>query len=135
MQLRPYLSFQGDCADAIALYERAFGASVMEIMRFGDILGGGPPIPEEKKENIVQATLRFGEHFIRMSDAFKDLNAALSERIAIAVECTEEEVRRAFGVLSEEGTVDMPLQQTFFSPCYGIVVDKYGVMWNLAALT
>jgi PhnB protein len=62
------------------------------------------------------------------------INSASSERFAIAVKCSEDEVRHAFAALSEEGKVDMPLQKTFFSPCYGIVVDKYGVMWNLAAV-
>ena len=132
MQIRPYLYFRNECNDAIALYSRAFNTNVIEMMRYGDA-PGGPPIPEEKKGQVLQATLRFGDNFIRMSDSFGDINDAESERVAIVVECSEEEVRQAFAVLSEEGRVYMPLQKTFFSPCYGIVVDKYGVMWNLAA--
>jgi PhnB protein len=45
-----------------------------------------------------------------------------------------EVVKQAFDVLQEEGMVLMPLQQTFFSPSYGILRDKFGVMWNLAAM-
>ena len=134
MQIRPYLYFRNECNDAIALYSRAFNTGVIEMMRYGDIPpGGGPPVPEEKKNDVLQATLRFGDNFIRMSDSFGDINDAESERVAIVVECSEEEVRHAFAALSEGGRVYMPLQKTFFSPCYGIVVDKYGVMWNLAA--
>ncbi len=132
MEIRPYLSFKGECNEAIALYSRAFNTVVIDMMRYGDV-PGGPPVPEDKKGQVLQATLRFGDNFIRMSDSFGDLNDAVSERVAIAVECSEDEVRLAFSVLSEQGKVDMPLQKTFFSPCYGIVVDKYGVMWNLAA--
>ena len=133
MEIRPYLSFKGECNDAIALYSRAFNTSVIDMMRYGDV-PGGPPVEEEKKKQVLQATLRFGDNFIRMSDSFGELNDVTSERVAIAVECKEEEVRLAFSVLSEQGKVEMPLQNTFFSPCYGIVVDKYGVMWNLAAM-
>lgn len=39
-----------------------------------------------------------------------------------------------FTVLTEEGKVGIPLQQTFFSPCHGVVFDKYGVMWNFVGL-
>ncbi len=134
MEIRPYLYFRNECNDAIELYSRAFNTGVIERMRFGDIPpGGGPPVPEELKGRILHATLRFGDNFIRMSDSFGEINDAESERVAIVVECSEEEVRHAFAVLSEAGRVHMPLQQTFFSPCYGIVVDKYGVMWNLSA--
>ena len=133
MEIRPYLSFKGECNDAIALYSRAFHTSVIDMMHYGDV-PGGPPVEEEKKKQVLQATLRFGDNFIRMSDSFGELNDVTSERVAIAVECKEEEVRLAFSVLSEQGKVEMPLQNTFFSPCYGIVVDKYGVMWNLAAM-
>ena len=96
MKIRPYLTFQGTCEEAIRLYEKAFNTAVGQTLRFSDL----PQDPE-------------------------------SERISLAVEASTEEVKHAFCVLSEEGRVGIPLAETFYSPCTGVVFDKFGVMWNL----
>ena len=137
MQIRPYLTFKGECEEAIRLYERAFKSEVSEIMRFGDMPQDPEnpmPIPDSQKNWILQATLPFGDNFMRMSDTFGEFNDAPTDKIGIVVESSIEIVKNAFDVLAEEGNVKMPLQETFFSPAYGIIYDKYGVMWNLAAM-
>jgi PhnB protein len=137
MQIRPYLSFHGECQEAIELYTKAFNIENSEIMRFGD-MPESPDNPmqisDEQKNWILQATLPFGDNFIRLSDSPREINDDLTDRIAIVVESSAEIVEKAFNVLKEEGMVIMPLQQTFFSPSYGILRDKFGVMWNLAAM-
>lgn len=134
MEIRPYISFDGECNEAIALYKRAFNSEEMQVMRFRDL----PPnpdwkIPEEYMDRVVQATLKFGANFIRVSDCGpqQPLNAPESERVSIAVEAGVEEIKQAFSVLAEEGRVGMELASTFYSPCAGVVFDKFGVMWNL----
>lgn len=137
MQIRPYLSFHGECQEAIKLYTKAFNIEKSEIMRFGD-MPESPDNPlqisDEQKDWILQATLPFGDNFMRLSDSPREINDAPTDRIGIVVESSAEIVEKAFGVLKENGVVIMPLQQTFFSPSYGIVIDKFGVMWNLAAM-
>ncbi|HSO26352.1 MAG TPA: glyoxalase/bleomycin resistance/extradiol dioxygenase family protein, partial [Methanobacteriaceae archaeon] len=135
--VRPYLSFHGECQEAIELYMKAFNIEKSDIMRFGDM----PESPEnamqisdEQKDWILQATLPFGDNFIRLSDSPLEINDDPTDRIGIVVESSVEIVETAFNVLKEEGRAIMPLQQTFFSPSYGIVIDKFGVMWNLAAM-
>lgn len=138
MEIRPYLSFKGECQEAIEIYQRAFKTEALEIMRFSDM----PPnpenpmkFPESQKNWVLQATIPFGDNFIRMSDSIGELNDASTDRIGIVVEASVDVVRNAFDILAEEGNVSMPLQETFFSPAYGIVYDKYGIMWNLAAMS
>jgi PhnB protein len=103
-------------------------------MRFGDM----PPnpdmeIPESMNKWVLQATMPFGDNFIRLSDTFGDFNDAPSERVSVVFEGSKEEVEKAFQVLSQDGTVQMPLEATFFSPAYGTLVDKFGIKWNFAA--
>lgn len=137
MQTRAYLNFTGDCQEAIELYSKAFNTQADKILRFKD----APPAPspdiiisEEKRDYILQATLPIGGTFIRMSDTLGELEAPYSERIMMAVEGTELEIARAFKTLSEAGgEVAMPLESTFFSPCFGMVIDRYKVLWNLFA--
>ncbi|MCE5257793.1 MAG: VOC family protein [Chloroflexi bacterium] len=134
MQVRPYLIFRGECQEAIALYSQAFETQVTEVMRFSDMPASPDnPIPDNQKNWIVMASLPLGDNFMRMSDTIGALNAAQTDRIAISIECSIRQVQHAFAVLAEEGRVSQPLQQTFFSPCFGIVYDKYGVMWSCVA--
>ncbi|MDR2533223.1 MAG: VOC family protein [Tannerellaceae bacterium] len=133
MKIRPYLTYVDNCAEAIELYKRAFRTDTIECLRLSDM----PPvegfvITDEYKNRILQATLKLGDDFIRMSDCgpVQALNASETERISIAVETTIGEVKYAFGILAEEGRVAMPLEETFYSPCAGVVFDKFGVMWN-----
>ncbi len=133
MKMRSYLTFSGECSEAIALYERAFDAKIMQILRFKDL----PPnpafaVPDAFLEQVVQCTLQVGDDFIRLSDCGPGtvLNGVETERLAIAVETNVGQVRHAFAALAEEGRVSMPLTETFYSPCAGVVFDKFGVMWN-----
>ena len=48
MQIRPYLSFHGECQEAIELYTKAFNIEKSEIMRFGDM----PESPDNSYANI-----------------------------------------------------------------------------------
>ncbi len=137
MQIRPYLTFKGECQEAIELYKRAFKTEVSEIMRYSDMPQSPDnpmQIPDNQKNWILQATIPFGDNFMRLSDTVKELNDVSTDRIGIVVESNMDIIKHAFEVLAEEGNVDMPLQETFFSSAYGIVYDKFDVMWNLAAM-
>ena len=46
----------------------------------------------------------------------------------IAVE-KPEEAERIFHALAEDGTVGMPLQQTFWAARFGMLVDRFGIPW------
>ncbi len=134
MHIRPYITFNGECQEAMDLYSRAFSTKADKVLRFGD-LPANPTfaIPEQFKARIVQATMPIGDDFIRMSDCGpgQPLNDPESERISLAVEADVETVKVAFAVFAEEGRVGMPLAETFYSPCAGVVFDKFGVMWNM----
>jgi PhnB protein len=42
MEIRPYLTFKGECQEDIELYHKAFDIKTPELMRFGDM----PPNPD-----------------------------------------------------------------------------------------
>lgn len=130
LKIRPYITLNGQCAEAIELYKKAFKTEEIEIMKFSDMPNA--EIPEDFKDRILQCTLKFGDDFIRLSDCGPNqkLNDPESERISLAIETDVEAVKFAFEVLAVEGRVGMPLAKTFYSPCAGVVFDKFGVMWN-----
>ncbi|MCA9044345.1 MAG: hypothetical protein KDA69_08495, partial [Planctomycetaceae bacterium] len=49
-------------------------------------------------------------------------------RLSLAFQ-TEVEAKVAFDRLAEGGQIQMPLTKTFWSPCFGMVTDKFNVGW------
>ena len=136
MKIRPYLTFNGNCVEALTLYKRAFKTETIQEMRFKDM----PPnpqfqIPTGYEERILQATLKFGDDYIRLSDCGPGhaYNGASTEILSLSIEATIDEVKHAFSILAEEGRIGIELNETFYSPCAGVVFDKFGIMWNFAA--
>jgi PhnB protein len=43
------------------------------------------------------------------------------------------EAKRVFDALAEGGTVTAPLAETFFSPAFGMCVDRFGTPWMVSA--
>lgn len=101
------------------MYKKAFGVEVSGLMRFGDMPSNPEfPMPEEIKERVLQATLEFGGNSIRLSDSFSPVNDISTDLISITLEADVDHVKKAYELLNAEGNVILPLQQTFFSPCY-----------------
>ncbi|MDX9863069.1 MAG: VOC family protein [Rhodospirillales bacterium] len=132
MQVQPYLFFNGRCAEAIEFYRKALGAEVEMLMRFKESPDGCPPkMGDVDPESVMHASLRIGEAVIMASDgcasepmSFKGFSLSLT-----AVD--EAEADRLFTVLADGGEVQMPLGQTFFSPRFGMVADRFGVGWMI----
>jgi PhnB protein len=128
--IQPYVFFEGRCEEAIAFYKTALNAEVIKLMRFSDNPDPKPGCPPPGNDNkIMHAQLRIGDTIIMVGDArcsgttkFEGFSLSLSMP-------TSAEVNRAFAALSEGGQVMMPLNKTFFSDFFGMVIDKFGVFW------
>ena len=135
--IEPYLFFGGRCEEALEFYEAALGAKRVMLMRFEE---APDPMPEgmltpgwEKK--VMHAAITIGECMLMMSDGCGPDDGEFDGfRLSICPE-DEEQAARFFTALSEDGSVEMPLGKTFWSPCYGMCTDRFGVGWmvNLAA--
>jgi PhnB protein len=129
----PYLFFAGRCEEALVFYQRAAGAEIDMILRFHESPEPLPPgmIPEGFADKVMHAAFRLHGTTILASDGctpedsqFKGFSLCLS--IAKA-----EEAQKIFTALSDGGAVNMPLGKTFFSPCYGMLRDRFGVDWMI----
>lgn len=131
--LVPYFSFNGNCEEAVRFYEKILGGEAV-IMHFGD----APPnpafaIPEEMKNLVLHAELRKDGNVIHFSDwGNPHIPYSPGNNISFALQFeTKEETKAMFDALSEGGQVEMNLQETFFSPLYGKITDKFGIMWQI----
>ena len=135
--VQPYLFFRGRCEEAINHYKDKLGAEVLMMMRFAD----SPESPETMKtpadwsDKIMHASLRINGANIMMSDGMKtgplDLEC-MSLTLSVG---SEAEADKLFDGLAGEGSVEMPLGETFFSPRFGSVKDKFGVSWMIIVET
>ena len=130
MAIEPYLFFNGRCEEAIEFYKKALGAEVSMLMRYKESPEPAPPgmVPPGWDNKIMHSSLRVGNANFMASDGCSDgLNfQGFSLSLAVANEAA---AKRVFDALSDGGQVRMPLSKTFWSPCFGMVADRFGVGW------
>jgi PhnB protein len=134
MKIEPYLFFQGNCEAAIKFYKHALDAEVEMVMRYRDSPEPPPPgtVPAGWDDKIMHAGLRIGGKLVMASDGCSQDGAEGFRGIALSLSMPEAAtVDRFFSALAEEGEVQMPLGQTFWSPRFGMVTDRFGVLWMI----
>jgi len=130
--LRTQLYFPGSCEQALSFYQHAVGAELLMQMRYCESPKPLPPemTPERFKDFILHASLMIGDTCLHVADSPDESLAFQGFRLALTSE-SETDVRGWFDALAEEGDVEMSLTQTFWSPLYGLVTDKFGVGWQV----
>jgi len=131
MAIQPYLFFEGRCEEALEYYRSALGADVTMMMRYSDSPEPPPPgmIPPGSENKVMHSAMRIGDAVMMASDGMCSGKAGF-EGISLSLSAVNEsEARRYFDALSDGGQVQMPLDKTFFSPCFGMVTDRFGVSW------
>lgn len=131
MNVQAYLMFNGRTEEAIGFYRKAIGAEVTALLRFRDAPEAPPPgtIPEGWDDKIMHSSFRIGEAELMASDGCQSDGAGFAGvSLALSV-ASAAEAEAAFAALSEGGRITMPLGQTFFSPCFGMLTDRFDVSW------
>jgi PhnB protein len=130
MAIQPYLFFGGRCEEALEFYRTQMDAKIDVVMKFSQSPTPMPPgmIPEGWENKVMFASFRIRGTTLMASDGmgkgegFKGFSLSLSVR-------TEDDAKQVSQILSAGGSVQMPLTKTFYSPCFGMVTDQFGVSW------
>jgi len=129
MSLATHLVFDGQCAAAFHFYVHELGATLGPMLTYG----GTPAESDVPPEWIVHGTVTIGG--MRVCGA--DVPAAQYQKpqgfYLLLSTGTRAEAKRTFAILAEGGEVKLPLQQTFWSPAFGVVIDRFGVPWEVSA--
>ena len=129
MQLITYVTFGGNCEEAINFYKEALGAEVLMINRMGE---SPMEVPEHVKGKIMHARLQIGENVLYMSDTFDPSSIVQGNNISLSLQPESlDKTEELFNKLSVGGTVKMPLQDTFWGARFGMFIDKFGIHWML----
>jgi PhnB protein len=130
----PYLVTNGNGQEAVKFYQHALGAEVISLQTFGEMPPNPEyPLPEEAKDRVMNAQLKIGTASLMLSDTFPGHPYQLGSQVTIAILIDDaSEAKEIFDQLQDGGKVTMPLQETFWSPAYGQVTDRFGVEWQVS---
>ena len=130
LQLNPYLSFNGQCEAAFKFYERLLGGKIECIMPY-ESRPTDYPVPAEWRKNILHVTLRVGDQVLMGADVPPD-RYKKPQGFSITLGLKDPaEAERIFQALTEIGTVEMALQETFWAVRFGVLVDRFGIPWTV----
>lgn len=129
MKINAYLTFNGNCEEAMRFYASCLGGTLDPINTFGDT-PACDHVPADYRDKIMHARLTVGDQVLMASDNMPDYpyDGVKGCSIALNVDSIAE-AQRVFAALSEQGQVIMPLDKTFWAVSFGMLVDRFGVPW------
>jgi PhnB protein len=131
MRLTPKLMFEGNCLEAFKFYEKALGAKIEFQMTWGDS-PMSDKVSSDWKEKIIHATVSLAAG---QSMSGGDAPPGQFERpqgFCLSLDTTDDaEAKKFFSVLSEKGSIQMALEETFWATSFGMVTDQFGIPWMI----
>jgi PhnB protein len=133
MRISPYISFNGNCSEVIAFYEKAFNVKA-EIVRYKDApKDNGYEVQESTENLIMHAQFDLGSERIMLADMPPEHAVNNGTNFAIMAEFDSiDAAKNAFEALKDGAAINMELQETFWSKCFGSLTDKFGIIWNIS---
>jgi PhnB protein len=129
MSFHPYLMFRGNCREAFTRYHEIFGGDLV-LLPMSD-MPSEDAVPADQADLIIHAALTVEGSLLMASD---DPTGSVGPTQGIQVTYTVADVaesERVFTALANGGEVTAPLAETFFSPSFGMCVDRFGVPWMI----
>lgn len=129
MQVNTYLAFGGECRAAFEMYERVLGGKIAFMMTNGESPMAAQT-PPEMKNKVMHASLQIPGGGVIQGADHPQGRAVKPSGFSVSLTVRDKaEAERVFKGLSEGGKVQQPLQQTFFSPAFGMCIDRFDVPW------
>jgi PhnB protein len=130
MRFSTHLTFNGQCRDAFDFYARVLNAKIITMLTFGESPLASE-VPPDWHAKILHATLECGAFALLGSDAFP--NGYVSPRgfsVTLSVD-TYHHTKVIFDSLAVGGNIQLPLRKTFWSGGFGMVIDRFGIPWEI----
>ena len=130
MKLSPYLSFNDECEVAFKFYEQCLDGKIDAMMTYGNS-PMAEQTPPEKLDKIMHASITVGDTVMMGSDAPPNYFEK-PQGFSVSLVLTDpDEAERVFNALAENGTEQMPIQETFWAARFGMLVDRFGTPWMI----
>lgn len=133
MNPTPYLTFKGNCREAIAYYAEVFGGEIEML-----ITGAEMPemeVPPEQADMIMHSSLKFADGILMMSDDMMGTNPPMAGSWVMMEMPSLDAASTAFETLAGDGAIEMSFAKTPWSEGFGMVTDRYGTRWMISSPT
>jgi PhnB protein len=134
LSINPYFNFMGNTGEAMNFYQSVFGGEFTSFSRFSE-MPGAEQMPAEEREKFIHITLTTPKgHVFMATDALASMEQKITfgnnYYVCLHTE-SEAETDKLFNGLSAGGTVEMPVNKTFWGAYCGMCRDRFGVQWML----
>ena len=135
MNVQPYVFFDGKCEEALEFYKGAIGAKVDMMMRFSESPEKPQPgmVPPGSENKVMHAAFKVGDTQIMASDGHCAGKPSFQGFALTINAANDAEADKLFTAVGKGGQVQAPLGKTFFASRFGMVTDKFGVLWMVIA--
>ena len=130
MQINSYLTFNGNCREAMIFYRDCLDGE-LDLQTIGESLMADK-LPPQMKQRILHATLTKGDMVIMASDMVGEKGLIKGNSVSLILNCSsEDEIKTLYAQLSRGGEATHPLEDTFWGALFGDLTDKFGNHWLL----
>lgn len=132
MEFGPYLTFEGNCEEAMNYYKDILDGEFITFMRYSD---GPPPMSDNKAigDKVMHVTMKFRNSELKASDRMdKPIPKGIAHHLSISID-DEDEAVAIFNGLANGGEIEMSFQEVFWGGKFGSLVDKFGIQWMVSA--
>jgi PhnB protein len=128
--IKPYISFKGNCKEAMDFYKDKLGAEVL----FSETYGNSPMADKApgQEDKIMHTSIKIGDSVIMACDnVFDEKNpTVVGNNISLALGSSDvAHAEKVFDAMSDGATIVMPMQETFWAERFGMLTDKFGINW------
>lgn len=128
MHVNAYLHFDGQCEEAFKFYEQCLGGKI-EALLAHEGTPAAKSVPADWQKKIMHARLVIGDQALMGCDAPPE-HYRKPAGFSVSLDVKEpREAERIFQELAKNGSVQMPIQETFWAVRFGMTVDRFGVPW------
>ena len=130
LEMMPYLSFQGNCEEALHFYQKILGGEVEIVSRYDNPAMNAP---ENYKNKILHSVYKFGKYAVFASDVMpKNQHDNLQANIALSLGLHDEKKSaEIFEALSAGGKIHVPFKKQFWGDWHGNFADRFGIRWMI----
>lgn len=131
--IAPYLTFDGNCREALEFYHSVLGGAV-EMHPFSEYYPDQKDSPHGDK--IMHGMLKNDAASFMASDKAMEGEYVVGNHMSMALSGSDAGyLHKAFTGLSEGGTVTMPLEKQVWGDEFGMLTDKFGIVWMVNVST
>ena len=131
--MNPYLLFNGQCRQAMEFYKECL-IGELSLVPYAQMPGDGcKDFPKDTQEWIMHGILVTPSAVLMASDRHPQFGAvSAGNNFMVCINCQSvDEAEKLFQSLGRDGKIEMPIQETFFSPRFGMLTDRFGITWMI----